>query len=47
VGGGGSGGRLKYRLYRNPLLMIPVGGLLTYVFVYRWPKNAAGSMRRA
>jgi omega-6 fatty acid desaturase (delta-12 desaturase) len=20
--------------------MIPVGGLLTYVFVYRWPKNA-------
>jgi hypothetical protein len=32
--------RLKYRLYRNPLLMIPVGGLLTYVFVYRWPKNA-------
>jgi omega-6 fatty acid desaturase (delta-12 desaturase) len=23
--------RLKYRLYRNPLLMIPVGGLLTYV----------------
>jgi acyl-lipid omega-6 desaturase (Delta-12 desaturase) len=32
--------RLKYRLYRNPLLMIPVGGLLTYVLVYRWPKNA-------
>jgi omega-6 fatty acid desaturase (delta-12 desaturase) len=32
--------RLRYRLYRNPLLMIPVGGLLTYVFVYRWPKNA-------
>jgi omega-6 fatty acid desaturase (delta-12 desaturase) len=36
----GSGTRLRYRLYRNPLLMIPVGGLLTYVFVYRWPKNA-------
>jgi omega-6 fatty acid desaturase (delta-12 desaturase) len=32
--------RLRYRLYRNPLLMIPVGGLLTYVLVYRWPKNA-------
>lgn len=32
--------RLHYRLYRNPLLMIPVGGLLTYVLVYRWPKNA-------
>lgn len=31
--------RLRYRLYRNPLLMIPVGGLFTYVIAYRWPKN--------
>ena len=33
--------RARYRLYRNPLLMIPVGGLITYVLAYRWPKNAA------
>lgn len=33
--------RLLYRLYRNPLLMIPVGGLFTYALAYRWPKNAA------
>ena len=33
--------RLQYRLYRNPLLMIPVGGLFTYALAYRWPKNAA------
>ncbi|MBF9031029.1 fatty acid desaturase [Rhodobacterales bacterium HKCCE3408] len=32
--------RLHYRLYRNPFLMIPVGGLFTYVIAYRWPKNA-------
>ncbi len=32
--------RLYYRLYRNPLLMIPVGGLFTYVLAYRWPKNS-------
>ncbi|WP_224815512.1 fatty acid desaturase [Hasllibacter sp. MH4015] len=32
--------RLFYRLYRNPALMIPIGGLFTYVFAYRWPKNA-------
>lgn len=31
--------RLWYRLYRNPLLMIPLGGLLTYALAYRWPKN--------
>jgi omega-6 fatty acid desaturase (delta-12 desaturase) len=31
--------RLWYRLYRNPLLMLPLGGLLTYVIRYRWPKN--------
>lgn len=33
--------RLQYRLYRNPLLMLPVGGFLTYAIAYRWPKNAA------
>lgn len=32
--------RLAYRLYRNPLLMLPLGGLLTYAIMYRWPKNA-------
>lgn len=31
--------RLKYRLYRNPLLMLPVGGILTYAIRYRWPRN--------
>ncbi|WP_281841815.1 fatty acid desaturase [Sinisalibacter aestuarii] len=33
--------RLYYRLYRHPLVLIPVGALYTYFFVYRWPKNAA------
>ncbi len=33
--------RLHYRLYRNPALMVPIGGLFTYVLAYRWPKNAA------
>lgn len=32
--------RTRYRLYRNPFLMIPVGGFFTYAFAYRWPKNA-------
>lgn len=32
--------RLWYRAYRNPLILIPVGGLFTYVLAYRWPKNA-------
>jgi len=31
--------RLFYRLYRNPFIMIPVGGFFTYVLAYRWPKN--------
>ena len=31
--------RLKYRLYRNPFIMIPLGGIYTYVLRYRWPKN--------
>ncbi|MBY4892840.1 fatty acid desaturase [Rhodobacteraceae bacterium N5(2021)] len=33
--------RLFYRLYRHPLLLIPVGGIYTYAIAYRWPKNAA------
>ncbi len=32
--------RLFYRLYRNPFLLIPVGGFWAYVVAYRWPKNA-------
>lgn len=32
--------RLFYRLYRNPLLMLPLGGVWTFVARYRWPKNA-------
>jgi omega-6 fatty acid desaturase (delta-12 desaturase) len=31
--------RLWYRLYRHPLILIPVGGLFTYFIAYRWPKN--------
>ena len=34
------GARLYYRLYRNPLIMIPVGGIFVFFFHYRWPKNA-------
>jgi omega-6 fatty acid desaturase (delta-12 desaturase) len=33
--------RLWYRLYRHPAILIPIGGLFTYVLAYRWPKNAA------
>mgnify|MGYP001052652070 FL=1 len=32
--------RFWYRLYRAPVIMIPVGGIFTYVLAYRWPKNA-------
>ena len=32
--------RLYYRLYRNPLVLIPVGSAYTYFIAYRWPKNA-------
>lgn len=32
--------RLWYRIYRNPLFLIPVGGIFTYVIRYRWPKSA-------
>lgn len=31
--------RLYYRLYRNPFVLIPLGGLFTYFIRYRWPKN--------
>ncbi len=31
--------RLRYRLYRNPAILIPIGGLFTYFIAYRWPKN--------
>ncbi len=31
--------RLWYRLYRNPVVMIPVGALYTYFIAYRWPRN--------
>ncbi len=31
--------RLYYRLYRNPLILIPLGALWTYFFAYRWPRN--------
>lgn len=31
--------RLGYRLYRNPLFLIPVGGIFVYALRYRWPKN--------
>ncbi|WP_369596646.1 fatty acid desaturase [Maritimibacter sp. HL-12] len=33
--------RLYYRLYRHPLVLIPVGSFYTYFIAYRWPKNAA------
>jgi omega-6 fatty acid desaturase (delta-12 desaturase) len=31
--------RLYYRLYRNPLIMLPLGGAFTFILRYRWPKN--------
>ncbi len=33
--------RVLYRLYRNPLILVPVGAVFTYFIRYRWPKNAA------
>jgi acyl-lipid omega-6 desaturase (Delta-12 desaturase) len=32
--------RLYYRLYRNPVVLIPLGSALTYFIMYRWPKHA-------
>ncbi|WP_101068316.1 fatty acid desaturase [Roseovarius salinarum] len=31
--------RLWYRLYRNPLVMLSLGGVYTYFIAYRWPRN--------
>ena len=33
--------RLAYRLYRNPLVLVPLGAFFTYFIRYRWPKNTA------
>jgi omega-6 fatty acid desaturase (delta-12 desaturase) len=32
--------RLRYRLYRNPIILVPLGALFTYFIRYRWPKKA-------
>ena len=37
----GPGRRMWYRLYRNPLLMLPLGGFFTYFIAYRWPRNTS------
>jgi omega-6 fatty acid desaturase (delta-12 desaturase) len=31
--------RLGYRLYRNPFILIPAGGLFVYALRHRWPRN--------
>ncbi len=31
--------RLAYRIYRNPLVMLSLGGIYAYFIAYRWPKN--------
>ncbi len=31
--------RLWYRLYRNPVIMLSLGGIYTYFIAYRWPRN--------
>jgi omega-6 fatty acid desaturase (delta-12 desaturase) len=31
--------RLWYRLYRNPAVMLSLGGIFTYFIAYRWPRN--------
>jgi len=31
--------RLWYRLYRNPFIMLSLGGIVTYFIAYRWPRN--------
>ncbi len=31
--------RLWYRLYRNPVLMLGLGGIYAYFMAYRWPHN--------
>ena len=31
--------RLWYRLYRNPVILLSLGGIYTYFIAYRWPRN--------
>lgn len=31
--------RLWYRLYRNPFMMLSLGGIYAYFIAYRWPRN--------
>ena len=31
--------RLWYRIYRNPLVMLSLGGIYAYFISYRWPRN--------
>ncbi|MAN99127.1 fatty acid desaturase [uncultured Roseovarius sp.] len=31
--------RLWYRLYRNPMVMLSLGGIYAYFISYRWPRN--------
>lgn len=31
--------RLTYRMYRNPLVMLSLGGIYAYFIAYRWPVN--------
>ena len=31
--------RTWYRAYRNPLILLSLGGIFTYFIVYRWPSN--------
>ncbi|WP_208354262.1 fatty acid desaturase [Pseudaestuariivita rosea] len=31
--------KIGYRIYRNPLFLLPIGGLFVYLIRYRWPKN--------
>lgn len=31
--------RAVYRIYRHPVFLLPAGGVWTYLFAYRWPKN--------
>lgn len=31
--------RLWYRIYRNPVVMLSLGGIYAYFLAYRWPRN--------
>lgn len=33
--------RLWYRIYRNPAIMLSLGGFFTYFIAYRWPRNTS------